>query len=89
MENIPQDSLSGRTVSWRNVFLSVFSGYDYEVCQSFGVVVITTKVYCYIIAMVSYVYSQSLAMATQILVGYFKGAGIMMKLINVSNLQFQ
>ena len=41
----------------------------------FGVVVITTKVYCYIIAMVSYVYSQSLAMATQILVGYFKGAG--------------
>lgn len=41
----------------------------------FGVVVITTKVYCYIIAMMSYVYSQSLAMATQILVGYFKGAG--------------
>ena len=41
----------------------------------FGVAVITTKVYCYIIAMMSYVYSQSLAMATQILVGYFKGAG--------------
>jgi Na+-driven multidrug efflux pump len=41
----------------------------------FGVVVITTKVYCYIIAMMSYVYSQSLAMATQILVGYFKGSG--------------
>lgn len=41
----------------------------------FGIAVITTKVYAYIIAMASYVYSQSLAMATQILVGYFKGAG--------------
>ena len=41
----------------------------------FGVIVINTKVYCYILAMVSYVYSQSLAMATQILVGFFKGAG--------------
>lgn len=41
----------------------------------FGLVVITTKIYAYIIAMASYVYSQSLAMATQILVGYFKGAG--------------
>ena len=41
----------------------------------FGIAVITTKIYAYIIAMVSYVYSQSLAMATQILVGYFKGAG--------------
>ena len=40
----------------------------------FGVIVINTKVYCYILAMVSYVYSQSLAMATQILVGFFKGA---------------
>lgn len=41
----------------------------------FGLVVITTKIYAYIIAVASYVYSQSLAMATQILVGYFKGAG--------------
>lgn len=41
----------------------------------FGIAVITTKVYAYIIAMMSYVYSQALAMATQILVGYFKGAG--------------
>ena len=41
----------------------------------FGVAVITTKVYAYIIAMISYLYSQALAMATQILVSYFKGAG--------------
>lgn len=40
----------------------------------FGVAVITTKVYAYIIAMASYLYSQALAMATQILVSYFKGA---------------
>lgn len=40
----------------------------------FGVAVITTKVYAYIIAMISYLYSQALAMATQILVSYFKGA---------------
>ena len=40
----------------------------------FGIAVITTKVYAYIIAMISYLYSQSLAMATQILVSYFKGA---------------
>ncbi len=40
----------------------------------FGIAVITTKVYAYIIAMISYLYSQALAMATQILVGYFKGA---------------
>lgn len=40
----------------------------------FGLAVITTKVYAYIIAMISYLYSQALAMATQILVSYFKGA---------------
>lgn len=40
----------------------------------FGIAVITTKVYAYIIAMISYLYSQALAMATQILVSYFKGA---------------
>lgn len=67
------------------LYLGIPSGgetFSYQLSQTvimkfinlFGVVVITTKVYCYIIAMVSYVYSQSLAMATQILVGYFKGA---------------
>lgn len=40
----------------------------------FGVAMITAKVYCSIIAMISYAYSQALAMATQILVGFFKGA---------------
>lgn len=68
------------------LYLGIPSGgetFSYQLSQTvimkfvniFGVVVITTKVYCYIIAMMSYVYSQSLAMATQILVGYFKGAG--------------
>lgn len=41
----------------------------------FGLVVITTKVYAYIIAMFCYVYTQALAMATQIMVGYLMGAG--------------
>ncbi len=41
----------------------------------FGIVVITTKVYAYIIAMFCYIYTQALAMATQILVGYLIGAG--------------
>lgn len=45
------------------------------VVNLFGIAVITTKVYACIIAMASYVYSQALAMATQILVGFFKGAG--------------
>lgn len=68
------------------LYLGIPSGgetFSYQLSQTvimkfvniFGVVVITTKVYCYIIAMMSYVYSQSLAMATQILVGYYKGAG--------------
>lgn len=68
------------------LYLGIPSGgetFSYQLSQTvimkfvnvFGVVVITTKVYCYIIAMMSYIYSQSLAMATQILVGYFKGAG--------------
>lgn len=68
------------------LYLGIPSGgetFSYQLSQTvimkfvniFGVIVITTKVYCYIIAMMSYVYSQSLAMATQILVGYFKGAG--------------
>ncbi len=68
------------------LYLGIPSGgetFSYQLSQTvimkfvniFGVAVITTKVYCYIIAMMSYVYSQSLAMATQILVGYFKGAG--------------
>lgn len=68
------------------LYLGIPSGgetFSYQLSQTvimkfiniFGVIVITTKVYCYIIAMISYVYSQSLAMATQILVGYFKGAG--------------
>ena len=68
------------------LYLGIPSGgetFSYQLSQTvimkfvniFGVAVITTKVYCYIIAMISYVYSQSLAMATQILVGYFKGAG--------------
>lgn len=68
------------------LYLGIPSGgetFSYQLSQTvimkfiniFGVAVITTKVYCYIIAMMSYVYSQSLAMATQILVGYYKGAG--------------
>lgn len=40
-----------------------------------GIVVITTKIYAYIIAMFSYIYSQALAMATQIIVGFLIGAG--------------
>lgn len=40
-----------------------------------GLVVITTKVYAYIIANFSYVYSQALAMATQIMVGFLIGSG--------------
>lgn len=40
-----------------------------------GLVVITTKIYAYIIAMFSYIYSQALAMATQIMVGFLLGRG--------------
>lgn len=40
-----------------------------------GLAVITTKVYAYIIANCSYVYSQALAMATQIIVGFLIGRG--------------
>lgn len=40
-----------------------------------GIVVITTKVYAYIIANCSYVYTQALAMATQIIVGFLIGMG--------------
>lgn len=40
-----------------------------------GIVVITTKVYAYIIANCSYIYSQALAMATQIMVGFLIGTG--------------
>lgn len=40
-----------------------------------GIVVITTKVYAYIIANCSYIYSQALAMATQIIVGFLIGKG--------------
>lgn len=40
-----------------------------------GLVVITTKIYAYIIAMFSYIYSQALAMATQIIVGFLLGRG--------------
>lgn len=40
-----------------------------------GIVVITTKIYAYIIAMFSYIYTQALAMATQIIVGFLIGAG--------------
>lgn len=43
--------------------------------NTMGIVVITTKVYAYIIANFSYIYSQALAMATQIIVGYFIGKG--------------
>lgn len=40
-----------------------------------GLVVITTKIYAYIIAMFSYIYSQALAMATLIIVGFLLGRG--------------
>ncbi|WP_307761519.1 MATE family efflux transporter [uncultured Phascolarctobacterium sp.] len=40
-----------------------------------GLVVITTKIYAYIIANCTYVYTQSLAMATQIIVGFLIGTG--------------
>ena len=75
MENIPQDSLSGVPSAGETFSYQFSQAMIMKFVNLFGVVVITTKVYCYIIAMVSYVYSQSLAMATQILVGYFKGAG--------------
>ena len=80
LKPFPKDTLH------KILYLGIPSGgetFSYQLSQTvimkfiniFGVAVITTKVYCYIIAMMSYVYSQSLAMATQILVGYFKGAG--------------
>ncbi len=80
LKPFPKDTLH------KLLYLGIPSGgetFSYQLSQTiimkfvniFGVAVITTKVYCYIIAMMSYVYSQSLAMATQILVGYFKGAG--------------
>ncbi|MCD7874721.1 MAG: MATE family efflux transporter [Acidaminococcaceae bacterium] len=40
-----------------------------------GLVVITTKIYAYIIAIFSYIYSQALAMATQIIIGFLLGRG--------------
>lgn len=43
--------------------------------NTMGIVVITTKVYAYIIASCSYVYTQALAMATQIIVGFLLGTG--------------
>lgn len=68
------------------LYLGLPSGgefFSYQLSQTFimkfvnifGVAMITAKVYCSIIAMISYAYSQALAMATQILVGFFKGAG--------------
>ena len=39
-----------------------------------GIVVITTKIYAYIIAMFSYTYSQALAMETKLIVGFLIGA---------------
>lgn len=41
----------------------------------FGIVVITTKVYCSMLANVAYVYSIAIAQATQIILGYLVGAG--------------
>ncbi len=43
--------------------------------NTMGLIVITTKVYAYIIASCTYVYTQSLAMATQIIVGFLLGMG--------------
>lgn len=41
----------------------------------FGTAVITTKVYCTMIASISYVYSMAISQATQIVLGYLLGAG--------------
>lgn len=40
-----------------------------------GTLVIATRVYCYILANIAYVYSMSIAQATQIVVGYLMGKG--------------
>lgn len=42
--------------------------------NSFGTIVITTKVYCYMLANVAYVYSIAIAQATQIIIGYLIGS---------------
>lgn len=41
----------------------------------FGTIVINTKVYCYILANIAYVYSIAIAQATQIITGYLMGVG--------------
>lgn len=40
-----------------------------------GTLVIATRVYCYILANIAYVYSNAIAQATQIVVGYLMGKG--------------
>ena len=39
----------------------------------FGTIVINTKVYCYILANIAYVYSTAIAQATQVITGYLMG----------------
>lgn len=41
----------------------------------FGTIVINTKVYCYILANIAYVYSIAIAQATQVITGYLMGKG--------------
>ncbi|WP_243126805.1 MATE family efflux transporter [Anaerotruncus sp. 1XD42-93] len=44
------------------------------VCNSLPVYVITSRVYCNMFAMLSYIYASAIAQATQIIVGYLMGA---------------
>ncbi len=41
--------------------------------NAFGTIVINTKVYCYILANIAYVYSMAIAQATQVITGYLMG----------------
>ncbi|KAF5029976.1 hypothetical protein DSECCO2_642940 [anaerobic digester metagenome] len=43
--------------------------------NSFGTVVVATRVYCNILSQIEYIYVIALAQATQILVGYLVGGG--------------
>jgi putative MATE family efflux protein len=76
-------SLSGKTLK-QLLLISLPSGGEamsYNLSQIciqrfinlFGTIVINTKVYCYILANIAYVYSTAIAQATQIITGYLMG----------------
>jgi Na+-driven multidrug efflux pump len=76
-------SLSGKTLK-QLLLISLPSGGEamsYNLSQIciqrfinlFGTIVINTKVYCYILANIAYVYSIAIAQATQVVTGYLMG----------------